>query len=341
MDGMIMSNNHVGSRQNEVAKPLSVAFILAPQFTLSAFSNFIDALRLAADDGDFSRQIRCKWKVLSHDARPISSSCGLEITPTARLEDPKSFDYIVVVGGLLHSGKKISTQLVNYLKNAAELDVPLVGVCTGSFILARAGLMQGHNCCVSWFHHHHFESEFPKLPVSSNELFIIDDKRMTCAGGAGVMHLAAHIIEKHCGKFEAARALRIMIEEMPLPATTPQPQPALAEKTSNRIVRKAMLLIERNISTPLSIEDLARKANVSLRQLERLFHAELGMTPASFSLKLRLTHAKHLLLSTNHQISFIVFECGFINTSHFTRCFRAEFGVPPTEMRKKSIENTQ
>ncbi|WP_232219851.1 GlxA family transcriptional regulator [Pseudogulbenkiania sp. MAI-1] len=328
-----MGNNDVFSRQNEVAKPLSVGFILAPQFTLSAFSNFIDALRLAADDGDFSRQIRCKWKVLSHDAQPIASSCGLEVIPTARLEDPKSFDYIVVVGGLLHAGKKIAPQLVSYLKNAAESDVPLVGVCTGSFILARTGLMQGRNCCVSWFHHQHFETEFPKLSVSSDELFIIDDKRMTCAGGAGVMHLAAHIIEKHCGKFEAARALRIMLEEMPLPATTPQPQPVLTEKVSNLTVRKAMLLIERNISSPLSIEDLARKVNVSLRQLERLFHAEVGMTPANFSLKLRLNHAKHLLLSTKHQISYIVFECGFINTSHFTRRFRAEFGVTPTDMR--------
>lgn len=335
MDSMVMGNNHLVSKQNEVAKPLSVAFILAPQFTLSAFSNFVDALRLAADDGDFSRQIRCKWKVLSHDSRPIASSCGLEVIPTAGLEDPKSFDYIVVVGGLLHSGKKISNQLLSYLKSAAELDVPLVGICTGSFILARAGLMQGHNCCVSWFHHQHFEAEFPKLPVSSDELFIIDGKRMTCAGGAGVTHLAAHLIEKHCGKFEAARALRIMLEEMPLPAATPQPQPVLTEKVSNLVVRKAMLLIERNLSNPLSIEDVSRKVNVSLRQLERLFHVELGMTPASFSLKLRLNHARHFLLNTKHQISYIAFECGFIGSSHFTRSFKAEFGITPTEMRNR------
>jgi transcriptional regulator GlxA family with amidase domain len=69
-------------------KPLSVGFILAPEFTLSAFSNF-DVLRLAADEGDFSRQIRCKWKILSHDSRPILSSSGLEVIPTAGLEDPQ------------------------------------------------------------------------------------------------------------------------------------------------------------------------------------------------------------------------------------------------------------
>lgn len=333
-----MSNQPLFLGQNEATTPLSVAFILAPQFTLSPLSNFIDALRLAADDGDFSRQIRCKWKILSHDARPVASSSGLEVIPNARLEDPKSFDYIVVVGGLLHAGKRIAPQIVSYLKQAAEQNIALVGVCTGSFILARAGLMQDHNSCVSWFHHHHFASEFPTLPVSSDELYIIDGKRLTCAGGVGVTHLAAHVIEKHCGKFEAARALRIMLEEMPLPATTPQPQPVLTEKVSNLSVRKAMLLIERNISSPLSIEDVARKVNVSHRQLERLFQTELGITPMSFSLKLRLNHAKHLLTHTKHRISFIAFECGFIEFSHFTRQFKAEFGVTPTGMRKQTAK---
>lgn len=335
MGSIVMSNNHLFPGQNEVAKPLSVAFILAPQFTLSAFSNFIDALRLAADDGDFSRQIRCKWKILSHDTQPIASSCGLEVIPTAGLEDPNSFDYIVVVGGLLHSGKRISPQLISYLKKAATLDVPLVGVCTGSFILARAGLMHGFNSCVSWFHYHQFEYEFPKLQVSSDGLFIIDGKRMTCAGGAGVMHLAAHIIENHCGKLEAARALRIMLEEMPLPAKTPQPQPFITEKVSNLILRKAMLLIERNIGNPLSMEEVARKVNIGHRQLERLFHAELGMTPSAFSSKLRLEHARYLLLHSDHTISFIASECGFVEFSHFSRKFKTEFGVTATEMRNK------
>ena len=114
-------------------------------------------------------------------------------------------------------------------------------------------------------------------------------------------------------------------------------KPILTEKVSSLSVRKAMLLIERNISSPLSMEDVARKVNVSHRQLERLFRVELGMTPRSFALRLRLNHAKHLLLHTKHQISFIAFECGFIDFSHFTRCFKAEFGEPPTEMRKKSV----
>ncbi len=330
-------NRNQPSTQENTTKPLSVAFLLSPDFTLSAFSNFVDALRLAADDGDFSRQIRCKWKVLSYNSQPIRSSCGIEISPTADLLEPNQFDYIVVVGGLLHSGKKIAPPLLSYLKKAAEQNVPLVGVCTGSFILARAELMNGYKTCVSWFHHQQFETEFPKLHVNSDSLFINDGDRITCAGSAGVLHLAAHIIEKHCGKHEASRALRIMLEEFPLSEKAPQPQPFLKNKISNINVKKAISLIERNISSPLSIEEIANKVNLSHRHLERIFQKEIGMSPAEFSIKIRINHAKNLLINTNNQVSFIAMECGFLDTSHFSRRFRIEFGKSPTEVRKEAM----
>ncbi|SCK29646.1 GlxA family transcriptional regulator [Vogesella sp. LIG4] len=324
------------SSEKSAVEPLTVGFILSPDFTLSAFSNFIDVLRLAADDGDFSRQIRCKWKVLGFNSQSIVSSSGIEVRPTSGLVDPSQFDYIVVVGGLLHAGKKISPLLVNYLKEAAEQGVALVGVCTGSFILARAGLMKSHRACVSWFHHQQFEVEFPELQASSDSLFIIDRDRITCAGSAGAMHLAANLIGKHCGKYEASRALRIMLEELSFSEKMPQPQPFLNAKVLNPHVRKAMLLIERNIGTPLAIEDLAKKINLSPRHLERLFVKEIGLSPAEFSIKLRINHARNLVLNTGGAISLIALECGFLDTSHFSRRFRVEFGVSPTQMRKTS-----
>src|SRR5471030_581312 len=97
---------------------LSVGFVLAPTCTLLAFSAFVDTLRLAADDGDRSRPIHCEWAVLSHDMRPITTSCGIAIVPTSELVDPTRFDYIVVVGGLL-SALKIPPALNDYLRRAA------------------------------------------------------------------------------------------------------------------------------------------------------------------------------------------------------------------------------
>lgn len=313
---------------------LSVGFVLAPNFTLLAFSAFVDTLRLAADEGDRSRPIQCTWTILSHNMRPVRASCGIEVLPTAELVDPTQFDYIVVVGGLLHD-QKTPSMLLDYIKGAAEANVPLVGICTGSFILARLGLMKDRRSCVSWFHFHEFESEFPTLGVSSDELFIIDNDRLTCAGGTSVVHLAAYLIEQHCGRAHAAKALRIMIEKTPLPPKTPQPQPLFTEEADDMRVRKAMLLIERNLGNPLSTDYIARHVNVSSRQLERLFQAQLGMSPLAFAMKIRLTNAYNLLVNTQNSVIDIAVQCGFLSSSHFSRSFRSVYGKTPSQVREE------
>ena len=135
---------------------LNVGFILARRFTLCALGNFVDVLRLAADEGDRSRPILCAWRVLSPTSDGIASSCGIVVQPEERLGDPTRFDYLVVVGGLVDEIENLHPETVQFLRRAAEAGVPLVGVCTGTFALHRAGLMQGYRACVSWFHHEDF-----------------------------------------------------------------------------------------------------------------------------------------------------------------------------------------
>ncbi len=315
---------------------LSVGFMLAPNFTLLAFSAFIDTLRLAADDGDRSRPIHCEWKVLSHDMRPIKASCGVEVMPTSELVDAGHFDYIVVVGGLL-SCLKMPAALNDYLLRAAAAGVAMVGICTGSFVLARLGLMKGRRSCVSWYVHADFTNEFPDLAVSSDELYIDDNDRLSCAGGASVVHLAAFLVERHCDKARAAKALRIMIEHAPLPSRTPQPQPLFTKETDNIRVRKAMLLIERHLSDPLPAEFIAKHVNVSVRHLERLFQAELKMSPLAFAFELRLNNAFNLLVTTKNSIIDIALQCGFLSNSHFSRCFRNVHGKTPSQVREEAV----
>jgi transcriptional regulator GlxA family with amidase domain len=312
---------------------LSIGFILQPDFTLLAFAGFIDALRLAADERDGSRPIRCSWAVLSDSDAPIRASCGIHVKPTGVLADPKQFDYLVVVGGLLAGGLRLSPRIVDYLRAAHREGVPLIGICTGSFVLARAGLMRGYRACVSWFHHEEFRREFPDHPAVSSQLFIVDRNRITCAGGTSVVHLAAHLIERHCTRNDAMKALRIMIEKAPLSPRTPQPQPSFAHATENIHVRRAMLMMERNFAAPFSIEAIARRMHVSQRQLERLFRLELGMTPSQFASRLRLQAARDLLIFTTAPIAAIAAECGFADCSHFSRNFRACFGESPSATR--------
>ena len=331
---MNASHRAAAAPAQPAAPALKVGFVLAPNFTMVAFSGFLDALRLAADEGDRSRPIHCRWSVLAEELRPQRASNGIEVMPTARFGDPAAFDYIVVVGGLLHGAQKVPAELSAFLREAAARGVPLVGLCTGVFVLARAGLMEGRRCCVSWYHHQEFAREFPQLQAESHEMFVVDRDRLTCAGGTSVVHLAAWLIERHCGKAAASKALRILLEEGALPARTPQPQPAMAESTDDQRVRQAMWLMEQSRSSPMPLADVARQVNLSVRHLERRFRKAIGMSPHEFSVRLRLRHAHWLASHTQVPLSQIALECGFSDCASFSRRFREVFSYSPSALRR-------
>lgn len=315
-----------------MAHKLSVAFILAPNFTLLAFSSFIDTLRLAADEEDRSRPIQCRWAVVSHDMRPVRSSCGVEVVPTSELRGPDHFDYVVVVGGVL-GGPSLAFELVKYLQELAGQGQALAGICTGSFILAQLGLMEQRRCCVSWFHVADFQIRFPHVLASSEELYIIDRDRLTCAGGTSVIHLASHLVERHCGKRHAVKALRIMIEEGRDSAQAIQPQPYATAPMADNRVKRALLLMERMIETPVSLGFIASHVGMSVRQLERLFKQECGITPSAAYVRMRLAHSLTLLRSSRAPVSEIALRCGYVNRSHFAQNFRQAFGESPSQVR--------
>ncbi|QOF75436.1 GlxA family transcriptional regulator (plasmid) [Aminobacter sp. SR38] len=320
-------------RRGTTAPRLSVGFILARRFTLCAFANFVDVLRLAADEGDRSRPILCEWTVLSDTMSPVASSCGVLVQPTERLGDPKRYDYIVVVGGLIDEIPNLSPEYARYLQRAAASRVPLVGVCTGAFILHRAGLMDGYRCCVSWFHHADFLEQFDGLKPVSDQIFIVDRDRLTCSGGASSAHLAAHLVEKHVGRAQARKSLHIMIIDDALRAEKAQPGIPLDLTTDDALVQKALLLMQQHIDAPLSAAEVARRLGASRRRLERHFQHAVSMAPSLAYKIMRLEYAEFLLRHTDNSVTEIATSTGFCDSSHFIRAFRARRGMTPTSFR--------
>ncbi len=318
---------------------LRVAFVLAPRFTLTAFAGFIDTLRLAADEGDRSRQILCQWAVLGAAGETPRASCGTEVSTTALLERPGDYDYIVVVGGLLQGGQKTPLAITQFLKLAATEQIPLIGVCTGSFILARAGLLAGYVACVSWFHRQEFVGAFPKQRVLSNQMFIRDRDRWTCAGGTSVVHLAAALIEQHLGRAHANKALRILIEQQPLPARTLQPEPLVQLQVADSLIQKAMLQIEQDLHATVSIDHLSQSVGLSRRQFERRFQSCIQMSPAQYRLQLRLARAYWLVANTDMTVQDIAAECGFADANYLARSGRRTWGETPSQIRAKFAPN--
>ncbi|MEJ7139301.1 GlxA family transcriptional regulator [Amphibiibacter pelophylacis] len=309
-------------------RPLRVGFILAPRFTLTAFSGFVDALRLAADEGDRSQRVHCDWEVLGPPQSPIVSSSGVAVLATAELDDPSRFDLIAVVGGLLDGHRQVSAQTWRDLQRAAQAGVTLAGLCTGSFLLARAGLLEGYLTCVSWFHREEFEAEFPNCRVTSNQMYVLDRDRMTCAGGTSVVHLAAHLIAQRMGRSASVKALRILLEDQPLPSRALQPEGVLTHKSRDPIVHRAMLLIEQHMQKPGPVSQCFGSMAVGMRQLERRFLADIGMSPARYRTLLRLQRAQWLLKNTRMGVAAAALECGFQEASSLSRALRQHQGNP-------------
>lgn len=162
---------------------LRIGFILAKSFTLSAFALSVDTLRLASDMLDKSGRVLADWDVLSATRQTIRSSCGTDVAPTAGLADPARFDCIVVVGGLLGEDEPADRETIACLRRAGHIGVPLIGVCTGTFVLAEAGLMKQHYTCVSRLHFGAFRVLFPDHRVRADRIYSLDKQRGCCAGG--------------------------------------------------------------------------------------------------------------------------------------------------------------
>ena len=194
--------------------------------------------------------------------------------------------------------------------------------------------MNGYRCCVSWFCHADFLEQFDGLSPVSDQIFVVDRDRLTCAGGTSSAHLAAYLVEKHVGRSQASKSLHIMIIDDALHAEKPQPGIPLDLETQDPIVRRALLLMQQRIDAPLSVTDLARQMGNNKRQLERHFRSALHTSPQAAFLGVRLSFARHLVETTNKSVASIAVECGFCDTSHLSRMFRRRFNSTPHEIRK-------
>lgn len=316
---------------------LRVGFILGRSFTLSAFALFADTLRLASDELDHSGRVTADWQVLASSRNMIRSSCGVQIAPTSDFVDPASLDYIVVVGGLLSVENPVDAQTIGYLHRAANANVPLIGLCTGTFILAAAGLMKQHKCCVSWLHAREFQERFPDHAVVSERLFNLDRYRGSCAGGSSAADMAAYIVRNSISVAAEKNALEVLQIDQARPPSHLQARRTSVGEVGDVRIRATLMIMEQNLHKRLSIEALADKAGIGRRQLERLFREKTGKSPALTYKLLRLRHAKSLVAKTDASMLNIALDAGFESPSHFTRAFKSVHGQTPSELRALAV----
>jgi len=237
------------------------------------------------------------------------------------------------LGGLLQNGPVVDAETVTFLKSAALERVPLIGICTGTFILAEAGPMKRHRTCVSWLHCEAFRDQFPDHDVEAHTLFNLDRSRGSCAGGSSAADLAADIVRRHISREAEKSALEALQIERARPAREVQPRKPIAIESSDSRLKAALIFMENHIEHKLSIDTLAQPAGLCRRQLERLFREKANCTPQFAYQRVRMERAKYLVMRTDTPLIDIAVEVGISNASQFTRTFKKIHGRTPHVMR--------
>ena len=262
----------------------------------------------------------------------MSASSGIAIAADHRVGDEIALDTLFVfVGGNPAAFNDEAT--FAWLRSLARRGVRIAGVSGGPYVLARAGLLDGYRCTIHWEHLPAFLEEFPHLDPA-RVLYVIDRERMTCAGGIAALDLMRAVISDDLGAAAATAVSEWFLQTQLRLGNGPQ-RLALRERygtVSTRLL-SVLKLMEERVDEPLSRKALARIANVSVRQLERLFSVHLHTTIADQYSNIRLDRARALVHETAMPVLDIAVACGFVSASHFSRAYKQRFGLSPRNER--------
>ena len=313
-----------------VLRKCKYAFLTLPNYSLIAVANALEPLRMA---NRLVGKDVYEWSVISMDGQAENASSGLNLSPTGALERLGPVDILFVCGGV-NVREAVSPALLTALKRLAERRIPLGALCTGGYALARAGLLDHYRATIHWENLSALREEFPRVLIS-DQLFTIDRDRFTCSGGTAPLDLMLNLIETKLGSRISQRVSEQFIVDRVRKDKDRQYIPLRARVgVSHRGLIRVAQLMEQNIEKPLSLEKIAKATGLSRRQIERLFKRDLNCVPKRYYLEMRLRRARELLLQTAMPIMDITAACGFQSPPHFSKCYRNQYGYPPSAERK-------
>jgi transcriptional regulator GlxA family with amidase domain len=306
------------------------AFLTLPNYSLIAVTNALEPLRMA---NRVVGQDVYEWSIASLDGRNVAASSGLDLAPTIALDKIGKVEILFVCGGI-NVREAVSSPLLAALRRLAERRIGLGALCTGGYALARAGLLDNYRATIHWENLPALREEFPRVQLN-DQVFSIDRDRYTASGGTAPLDLMLNLIQLKHGIRISQRVSEQFVLERVRSAEDRQYVPLRAQVgSSHRGMIQVAELMEENIEKPLSLEDIARTTGLSRRQIERLFRRHLDCVPKRYYLEMRLRRARELLLQTAMPIMDVTTSCGFKSPPHFSRCYRALFGHPPSAERR-------
>lgn len=299
-----------------------VGVLLFDGFSNHCLANTVEPLRAA---NMLSGRALYEWQFLALSTQVVTSSSGLQVAPHQALSQAQG-DLLVVMpsyGFLDHSGWKTQTAL----RAAVDRFNTLIGMDTGSWLLAEAGLLDHHRATIHWEELTAFSERFPDIEAV-RERYVIDRARITCSGAMAAFDLVMHMIGRDQGQ-----ALALEVAQLFMTRDSARSHAGGAGSTST-FVNRALAVMQENLEQPLSIPEVARRIGRTQKVLEARMKADLGATPAQVYRRLRLNLARKLVIETDLPIAEVALRAGYDDPSAMTRAFRSEFGASPRALRR-------
>ena len=275
-------------------------------------------------------------RTASLGGRPVRTSSGLRVTPD---EDLREFrvprpDLLIVPGG--EGSRRPAPELSGWLRSHGRQAERLVSVCTGAFLLAAAGLLDGRRVTTHWAYCASLAARYPQVSVEQEPIFVRDGNVATSAGVTAGIDLALALVEDDLGRDAALDIARHLVVFLRRPGNQAQFSAQLAGQLANREpLREVQRWIADYPAADLSVETLARQASLSPRQFARAFAAEVGMPPGRYVDRVRLEAARRRLEDTADGVEQTARSCGYGTPEAMRRAFIRALGVSPGEYRRR------
>ncbi|NVK13622.1 MAG: GlxA family transcriptional regulator [Rhodobacteraceae bacterium] len=272
------------------------------------------------------------WRVTTLDGAPVRSSSGLQITPDGAFDERHGNRTLVLVAGY-HAREQVTPALLARLRTATRAARLILALDTAAWLLAAAGVLDGHSATIHWQELDAFAETFPKVEVSTAR-FVRSGPFLTCGGASTALDMMLSLIQDLYGSAAAFGASTMFVYDPSRQSGLNRGAARLEQKGSPKILKAANLMAE-TIETPMSTAALARRVSLSERTLARAFQRELGMTPGKYYKMLRLQHARYLAEETHLSLEQIALRCGFSSASSLGRSFSGHFGRTIREAQRQ------
>jgi transcriptional regulator GlxA family with amidase domain len=303
-----------------------IGYVVAPDFQVMSFA----ALSVFEFANITTDQAHYDVHVLSETGGPVRSSMGLSLDTQAFGEA----DFDTVIFGGATGVVPTPPGLAAFAKRAMGQARRVASICTGAFVLAEAGILDGRRATTHWLGARELKARFPKVKVEEDRIFIIDGPVWTSAGMSAGVDLALGMVEKDLGVEVARLVAKKLVVTHRRAGGQSQHSVLLDLDAKTDRIQTALAYARENLKTPLSVEQLAEAAHLSPRQFSRAFTAETGQSPAKAVETLRVEAARLMMEQTRHSIDVIAAETGFADRERMRRAFLRAFGQPPQAIRR-------